>query len=258
MKSRIIIAGLLLIFYSQMRAAHAEFLPQNKMSDPTTSVVLFEDPYTGFLLRSDNRTLGTVAISIPLYSFGNELIYAYTGIEATLRNQGASFNSETLDLRVGAKWVHPFTENFFVALGIGHTSGHVVDDVIEKGLVPYNVGIDGFPIRLVYSTPEHFRFGLHGVVPIDSDPPTRFFIGGWFTEFYFSDLTATSGWMIGNDLYLPENPAISVSTVTELVYRYRQARVMAGFHTGADVRLKHQLFLKSQVNFGFVGFRYEI
>lgn len=258
MKKIVTLTILSLFFSKQIISAHAEFLPQGKASDPTNSVILFEDPYTGFLLRSDNRTLGTVAISLPLYSFEHDLIYAYTGVEATLRNQGASFNSETLDLRVGAKWVHPFSEHIYGSLGLGHTSGHVVDDVIEKGLVPFNVGIDGFPLRLVYSTLEHFRFGLHGVVPIGSDPPTRLFTLGWLTEFYFTDLNSISGWMIGNDIYLPENPNIVLSTVTELVYRYRQARLMVGFHTGADVRLKHQLFLKSQVNFGFAGFRFEI
>ncbi|MBC7396817.1 MAG: hypothetical protein H7333_05180 [Bdellovibrionales bacterium] len=238
--------------------ARAELLPEGKLPDPTLSAVLFEDAYTGFLLRSDNRTLGTVAMSLPLYRFEQDTIYAFTGIEATLRNEGATFNSESLDLRVGAKWVHPLSSHLLSSLGISHTSGHVVDDVIEKSLEPYNVGIDGIPFRLVYDSEEQWRVGLHGVVPLSSEPSTRAVIGGSFVEYYFTSSKAVEGWLLALDVYFPENALITVSTISELIYRYRQANLMVGFHSGADPRLKHQLYLKSQANFAFTGFRFEI
>ncbi len=235
------------------------FLPENAYRDPTISTVLFEDPYTGFEVRTQGRTVGTVAVSMPAAAWGeHDQLFLQTGVESTLRIEGETFYSETLDLRVGANWVHLLAPDLWLSAGISHTSGHVMDDVNEKILIPYNVGIDGIPLRLSYQACPHLRVGMHELMSIGSDPGTRKFIGGIFFEYFPWSTLNQDGLYFQSDLYLPENPYIPVSTTEQIGYRYHRAHAVAGFHSGADLRLKHQLYLNTRTNFWYTGFKLEI
>ena len=248
-----------LIFFPHRSYADQELVlfPERSLKDPTLTTVLFEDPSLSFLFRTEGRTVGTIGASLPLLKVGDDAVFAQAGVECSLRVQGAAFFSESLDLRVGLNWVHPFTKNWFISLGLSHTSGHVVDDSFEKQLEPLNVGIDGIPFRIVYDSQNLFRAGIHTLASLGSDPATRILMGGVFAEVYpFSGKTG-HGLYVASDLYLPERSVLSLSTIEEVGYAYHGARVVFGFHSGADLRLKYQLFLKSTQNFWFSGLKFD-
>ncbi len=253
------VIALIFGFFIQSSSYGLVLLPETAPNDPTTSTVIFDDPYTGMVLRTENRTVGTVAVSFPILTLDPQNhLYAQTGVESTLRLEGISFSPETLDLRVGLNWVHIFDEHFSLSLGISHESGHVMDNVIETELIPYNIGVDGFPIRLIYKPFANVEIGLHELVVIDAIPRSRELIGGLFFEYYPWTLPNHNGFYIQSDLYFPENPSIGLTTTEQIGYRYDTAHFVAGYHSGADLRLKHQLVLNSTSYFWYTGIRFEI
>ena len=246
--------------------ADIQVFPINAYHDPSITTLIFEDPYTGFLFKNSNRTIGNVAISIPLLSWGdgNDQLFLNTGVECSLRTEGMTFYSETLDLRVGMNWVHPFNSHWLTSVGLEHMSGHLVDDALEKQLEPLNMGIDSVPLRLVYHHENGIRAGLHLAVETGrSDPVSRYVFGGIFAEYHFytdtsSAKTPTDGPYIGTNIYYAENLNIGLSTTSEIGYEYHRMHFLLGYHSGADTRLKQEMFLNSTAYFWYSGLRYEI
>jgi len=241
--------------------AEPQILPENAYRDPTISTTIFEDPYTGFLFRDDNRVVGNIATNIPLLSFneGKDQIFLQASVESSLRDAGVTLYAETLDMRIGMNWTHPLADHWWVTAGLQHMSGHVMDDVIEKSLIPLNMGIDEIPFRLVYRDKNGIKSGLH--LSLDtgrSDPASRFVAGGVFGEYHFSHDEAGDGFYVGTNLYFAENLNIGLSTTTEAGYVYHRMHCLLGYHSGADPRLKQEMFLGTTAYFWFAGFRYEI
>ena len=238
--------------------ADLKFLPEKFYSNPTISTTQFHDPYLGFFARGNKRTIGNIGVSVPFFAWDEDQIFVESGVEVTLRNAGATFFSESLDLRVGFIWTHPISKKLWLALGMQHTSGHVMDDVLEKNLTPLNVGIDGIPFRLVYNPSSQLRMGLHGVGSVGSDPVSRTIAGGSFFEYRFFEPSERIGFFVASDIYLPENLFISVSTNEQIGYSYHKGNLILGYHSGADTRLKHQLYLGSRADFWYAGVSFEI
>lgn len=247
-----------LLFYSSLSFADLNFFPERAYRDPTISTVIFADPFTGFLFRTDDRMLGNITVNIPLAAWAKDELFIQTGVLSTLRFSGPTFYAETLDLRVGLKWVHPFGDRLFFSVGVGHISGHTMDDVIETSLAPLNVGIDGFPLRLVFKADSNLRLGIHGMVNLGSEPFTRRNSGGIFVEYRPWSEYGKDGFFLATNLYYAENVNMGMSTHEQIGYTFHRANFLFGYHSGADLRLKHELYLNTKANFWYTGLNFEL
>lgn len=138
----------------QAEAIGVTILPESHHQQYST-FGLFIDGQSTLIYRTISRAWAGLGIGVPLLGFGpSELqpqLILTGNVNTALRlESGGEFNSETADSRQGLTFEYPLHPDLRFSIGLVHASGHASDNVLELDLIPYDLGQDSMPMRVVY------------------------------------------------------------------------------------------------------------
>ncbi|MBC7385528.1 MAG: hypothetical protein H7301_05095 [Cryobacterium sp.] len=256
------------------RGADTTFLPESHHQRYQT-YGLFIDNQTTLIYRNAGRAWGALGATFALLGRGQ-------GVEASQLVVSASVNTafrledglspETADARVEITWDTRLSPEWLLSFGFSHASGHVNDSALPQDLdlLPLNLGVDAFPIRVIYDGSEFFRPGFTLKPLFESEPKSKFFQGNQFLEWYpwgraKSYSVPTPYFAFGLEEYGHNSLEVSLHSQVGVYFgnhrdpkRFNSLRCTAGFYSGPDPRLKYYYYKDTHVTFGYLGIMLDI
>ncbi len=249
-----------------------EFLPESGHQRFQTFGLFIEDQTT-LIQQSGSRAWGALGTSIALFGLGSDTSssqFVLTASVNTAFRLSQSLDPETADARVSLKWETALSSDWLLSFGFSHASGHVNDDVIDKDLEALNVGIETFPLRIIYTGSEHFRPGLTFQPLFGSEPKTKGVQANQFLEIYpwgtSSEFRRGTPYLaLGVEEYGHNKIDLSGHAQIGAYFgnhvqnkRFNSLRIVLGGYSGQDPRLKYYYYKDTRAKFAYAGLMFDI
>jgi hypothetical protein len=237
--------------------------------------LLTEEGQSAFYYQGGNRYWGAVGSHITLFEeaalWGRPQLVLDAGVQASLRKEYIEFLSDTLDVRVAISGLFTITPTTRMLISIGHLSGHVLEDVPDKDLIPTNVGDDAIRVRVIHDYKDHLRFGGTLKYIFSTVGEIKKFNADQFIEWLpvgekneANNSTGSPFTAIG----LEENGIDKYILTTHLQaglywgnhFNEKHSdvfRLSLGWYKGLDPRQKYAHYKKNQSSFNYIGLAYE-
>lgn len=249
------------------------FHPEKKGHLFQTFGLFTEEGQTAMYHQDASRYWGEIGSRITLFDvdsiWGKPQFVIDAGIQASMRNQGKEFNTDTIDVRIGVSGLFTIDTKTRLMVSVSHLSGHALEDIPDKDLVPLNVGDESIKFRLIRDYEKKFRFGgslkyvfgHEGVIKkLNADQFLEWlplsernsihastpYVALGFEENGFDKYALTSHVQTG--LYWGSHMS---ETHDEIL------RVSLGAYSGMDPRQKYSHYKHTKKTFGYLGLAYE-
>lgn len=247
--------------------------PDKKGHLSQTFGLFTEEGQTALYNQGGEKYWGEIGSKITLFDvdsfWGQPQFLLNAGVQASMRKQGKEFLSDTLDVRVGLSALFTVDSKTRFMVTVSHLSGHALEDIPDKDLVPLNVGDETLQFRIIHDYEKTFRFGgtlkyvfgTEGVIK-------RFNADQFFEWFPLSERNSEHSSTPYVALGLEENgfdKYILTSHVQTGLYWGNHLdpkhdeiiRLSLGAYSGMDPRQKYSHFKHSKAHFGYLGLAYE-
>lgn len=235
---------------------------------------LFAEEAMSLVVKDQNRAFlglgGSFAIvQAPEWWGAPQLVIGVNVLSSfgTKASHAFEYGAESMDVRALLA-VECFPPSLFnISLGLLHVSGHVLEGVAERDLLPPDLGEDGARMRITRDLDEKIRIGGTVRLFFKRAPEGRAINGDLFAEFF--------PWGADTREHRAEGAPFFAVGVEESGYRqmmvtaYLQAgvlfgnhfhsspatalRLVAGYYHGADPRLKYFAFRDLRADFIYFG-----
>ncbi len=266
---------ILMFFFQSLPSRSAVLLLPETTHQRFLTYGLFVDNQSSLLFRDSGKAFGSLAGSIALVSFeglkGKPQIVLTGSVHSAFRLADGAFNSETADSRMSLLWDTELSSDWLLSLGFSHASGHVSDDVLDLDLLPLDVGIETFPIRIVYQGSSFFRFGItFQPTYAASAPPSKMFQANEFFEWFpygdsgdyhrFTPYLALGFEQFGhNEIDLSAHAQLGAYLGNHRDAKYfTSLRAVLGAYTGPDPRLKYYYYKDKTARFIYFGLMFDL
>jgi hypothetical protein len=255
------------------------FLPESR-HDQNLTYANFTEEQTGALKLSGRGMWITIGGSVTLaemedWKWKPQLVV--TGLAKSWMDFGQGQTTllpQSIDAHFGGSVDLELNKNEHVSVGIYHLSGHATDETVDKTLAKGNVGNEYVFIRYMRdfenSKGDPFiRAGATFKPVLGSDPTTNRFAADQFIEyypfggsrnphkgtFYTAFSVEESGMVVIQGSYNAQlGYAFGDHFASEgEVHKTQCARLIAGYYTGQDPRLKYYELRQGRANFYYAG-----
>ncbi|MGZ3787379.1 MAG: hypothetical protein ACXVLQ_02585 [Bacteriovorax sp.] len=249
------------------------FHPEKKGHLFQTLGLFTEEGQTALYNRGGSKYWGEIGSKITLFDldsiWGRPQFVLNAGVQASMRKQGKEFLSDTLDVRVGVAGLFTINSNSRLMVAVSHLSGHVLEDVPDKDLIPINVGDETLQCRYVRDYEKTFRFGGTLKYVFGTEGEIRRVNADQFLEWLplteRSSLHASTPYIAlgleenGFDKYvLTTHAQTGLYWGNHLDPQHDEIiRVSLGGYSGLDPRQKYSHFKRTKAHFGYLGLAYE-
>jgi hypothetical protein len=238
---------------------------------------LFIDNQTTMVYYGASRAYGGIGGSFAL--FGNPDTLAHPQIvviasvnAAMIFAESGRIYSDEIDVRAGGAFEFALDPAIRLSIGAIHHSGHVADGAVDVELLGTNLGANYFFIRGLYDLGPYARVGLTFQPVLHAGPSLNTFAANEFAEFFplggMDDRKIPSPYIAigleqgGTDAFGAVN-ILNLQIGAYLGNHFSNdhvptARVVLGYYTGADPRLKYFQFRDSRLSFGYAGMMFDI
>jgi hypothetical protein len=152
------------------------------------------------------------------------------------------------------------SDSFKFAVGLLHLSGHTVDGILDTDLIAPNLGDNMITIRGIYDQ-RFFRLGGTLKLQIETDPAAKFFAADQFLEIFPIGMADTTPYLaFGLEEDGVHSIGASFHSQLGLLWgnhtQYEKTsslRIVMGFYTGKDLRLKYAQFKGASMTFFYGG-----
>ncbi len=271
-----LIAALPFLILGPVRSSAAMKLLPESHHQRYQTYGLFIDNQTTLIYRDGGKAWGALASTVALFGreeSGETSQFVLSASVNTAFRLADALSPETADARVDLTWDTSLGEEWLLSAGYSHSSGHVNDDVLpeDRGLMTLNVGIDSIPIRLIYDGNEFYRPGvtLKPLISV-SEPHSKGFQANaffeWFPWGHSKRLDhATPYLALGLEEYGRDSVQTGFHAQAGAYFgNHREAnrasamRLMVGFYSGQDPRLKYFYYKGSRTTFGYAGMMFDL
>ncbi len=235
------------------------------------------DFQSAFTWYGNARSHGTLGGSIPLVGDPDtpahpQVVIVATATAAMWVTDSDRIYSDEIDARAGFLYEFALAPAYRVSLGLIHHSGHTADGVRDASLMIENLGDNFFTARGVYDWGPYARVGATFMVYLTSGPSMKTFAFDQFIEWFpwgGQDDTRTPSPYVALGLHQHGTTAFGYSNTfhaqigayigNHFSNDFKQTlRLVAGFYTGADPRLKYYQFRNETPTFGYLGLMADI
>ena len=242
---------------------------ENKSHLFQTFGLFTEEGQTAFYNRGGSNYWGEIGSKITLFDLGILQFTLNAGVQASMRKEGNEFLSDTLDVRVGVSSLFTVNSDTRFMLTVAHLSGHVLEDVPDKDLIPNNVGDDTLQFRMIHDYKKTFRFGWTLKYVFGTAGVIKKINADQFLEYMpFSERNSTHSATPYMALGLEENGfdkyILTTHVQTGLYWgshfnpkHDEIIRLSLGGYSGLDPRQKYSHAKGTKVRFGYFGLAYE-
>jgi hypothetical protein len=272
MKKKLI--SLFIVFTFSLQSFGAiVFHPEKKGHLFQTFGLFTEEGQTAIYNRGGSNYWGEIGSKITLFDvdsiWGRPQFILNAGVQASMRKKGKEFLSDTLDVRVGVAGLFTINPSTRLIVAISHLSGHVLEDVPDKDLIPINVGDEILGFRIIHDYETMFRFGGTLKYVLGTEGEIRRINADQFLEWFplaerNSSHTSTPYVAIGLEENGFDKYVLTSHVQTGLYWGNHLneshdeiIRVSLGGYSGLDPRQKYSHFQRTKANFGYLGLAYE-
>lgn len=249
------------------------FHPEKKGHLYQTFGLFTEEGQTAFYNRGGSNYWGEIGSRITLFDvdsiWGRPQFVLNVGVQASLRNKGKEFLSDTLDVRVGVAGLFTINPTTRLMVAISHLSGHALEDIPDKDLVPLNVGDESLQFRIIHDYEKMARVGGTLKYIFGTEGDIRRINLDQFLEWYplmerSSEHVSTPYMALGfeengfNKYVLTSHIQTGVYWGNHLDPKHDEImRLSLGAYSGLDPRQKYSHYKRTKAHFGYLGFAYE-
>lgn len=272
MKNKIVFLVVLIVSSSQSFGSII-FRPEKKGHLFQTFSLFTEEGQTAMYHQDASRYWGEIGSKITLFDvdsfWGKPQFVVNAGIQASMRNQGKEFNTDTIDVRIGIAGLFTIDSSTRLMVSISHLSGHALEDIPDKDLVPQNVGDEIIQFRLIRDFEKKIRLGgslkyILGTENVIKRINADQFIE-WFPVSERNSNHASSPYVAlgfeenGFDKYvLTSHVQTGLYWGSHLGVDHDEIfRVSLGAYSGMDPRQKYSHYKHTKKTFGYLGLAYE-
>ncbi len=275
LQKKFVFATILCVLTCSGSRADLIFLPESTHQQFET-YGLWIDQQSTLVYKSGGRAWGAIGGAISLFGEKNwkwtpELVLNGSANAAFRINQNiSSLLTETDDARVGLSLDFHFEDDFRARLGWTHQSGHISDNLEDLDLFGENLGNEILSFRLVKDLEYKLRFGGSLRAVVSSDPGMKVFGSEQFFEWFLWGATQNTHRFypylaLGLEEYGRQQIDLSwhiqigaVAGNHFLAQKHSSLRVVMGFYSGNDPRLKYFQFKNAKTHFGYFGFMFDL
>lgn len=271
---KIKLISLFVVFtFSTQSFASIVFQPEKKSHLYQTFGLFSEEGQTSIYNRGGSKYWGEICSKITLFDvdsiWGRPQFIFNAGVQASLHNQGKEFLSETMDVRVGIAGLFTINHSTRLMVAVSHLSGHVLEDVPDKDLIPLNVGDETLQFRIIHDYERSFRFGGTLKYVLGTEGEIRRINADQFFEWFpfterNSTQTSTPYVAVGVEENGFDKYVLTSHVQTGLFWGNHLdenhdeiIRVSLGGYSGLDPRQKYSHFKRTKAHFGYFGLAYE-
>ncbi|MGK5083195.1 hypothetical protein WDW37_07795 [Bdellovibrionota bacterium FG-1] len=248
-----------------------QLLPKNSHQLYQT-YALFIDEQTSLLWYGAQRSWGAVAGNFAIYgnpdSPAHPELVAIASVNASMifSDSGRIYTDE-FDVHAGGVFEFALDPAYRLSLGAIHYSGHLAEGGVDRDLLDPNLGDNLLFARFLYDLGFYVRAGVTFLPVIHAGPSMNFFGGEEFFELFpfggaddrqkpspyiaFSFKQAGSEeFGMANIFHAQIGAYLGNHFTTDHV---QTARLVAGFYTGVDPRLKYFVYKNKTDTFGYLG-----
>lgn len=255
--------------------ADPQWLPASRHQQFQT-FALFADENTGFLIRESGKGWGALGgavalVEMPDWKMAPQLVL-FGSVNTGFRDKTSiiDFATETMDARFGLSVEGSVNPHLRFSAGLVHYSGHAVDGILDASLIPPNLGMDQFFLRVIFDYADHWRVGASFKPVLGSDPGTGFFAADQFIECFPFGVAANAIRLTPFIAVALDEGAVNYAGATfhvqlgvyagghTQVERMSTVRFVIGWYTGSDPRLKYAAFMNSKATFVYGGVLFNI
>ncbi len=247
-----------------------ERLPESRHHQFLTHA-LFTEEQTTFVIRDSSRVWAALAGSLALIENTDTplkpQLVAFVSMNLSFRYKSSvlEYNVETFDGRFGLAVEMNLSDSARLSIGVLHLSGHAADSILDADLITPNVGQDALFARLIYDLNSQFRFGTTLRPLIGSDPVSNAFAADQFVEWYpfaysGDQRTPRPYLALGLEEYGRHTVKLSFHAQLGVAFadhflpkKVSNLRVVFGYYTGQDLRLKYAQFKENDSRFIYIG-----
>lgn len=250
-------------------SAHGAFLPQSRHQQYLPYVFFAEEQFA-VISKLPGNIWTEVGSNFALYEFENSLwrsqVIVSGSVNFSLRHQKSTFDyrTETFDARFGLFLDMAVRDNVSVSIGVLHLSGHTADGLLDLELVSPNVGDNLLFLRGIYRG-SFYRLGGTFKPFFDSDPKTKFFAADQFVEVFpwgISKDAAHPNFYLGLGVEEMGIESVDFTFHSQMGILFGDStadcrktvlRLIAGYYSGIDPRLKYAQLKNSKQSFFYFG-----
>jgi hypothetical protein len=234
----------------------------------------FLEPQNDLLWRTPTRGWGEVGGVFPLFEATDWrwtpqlLIHGTANAAYVIDTSKLMLMTQTVDARAGLFIDLSLADDTRLEIGWTHESGHVSDDIPDSTLIGPNLGNEIISFRLLHDIEDHFRLGGTLKPVAGATPKLKVFGADQFAEWFpwgqsdphtHSFYVAMSLQETGVDHIVPGFQA-QVGLLWGTHFRrphHMSLRLVAGYYTGLDPRLKFAQYLLATMQFGYAGVMFD-
>jgi len=254
---------------------HLEFMPESRHSQYRTYSLLF-DEQSLLIYRDGGHALGVLGGYITVLEAPNlpgrpELtVHGTASSYFTIGLSQGRLLTETIDARIGLAVDFEIDSLNRVSLIWTHQSGHTSDDLQDLSLFGSNLGNEIISFRYIHDIQDTARLGMSFRPDVSADPTMLAFGAEEFVEWFpwhpaknphsMAPFVGFSMEEYGhNSIGLTGNAMIGLASGNHLSdTKHPAIRVVLGYYSGYDTRLKYYEFLNSYMRFVYSGVQIDI
>lgn len=265
-------AWILLLFLTAVaHGADLSWLPGSRHHQFLTHG-LFLDQQTTLVIRDSTHAWGSLGgafavVEVTDWASHPQLLFHAT-IDTSFVVVGGPLDlrAETFDVRLGAVVDIAYRPDLRFSIGYTHVSGHAADGISNLALFPPDLGREVLELRVVHDHEKSFRVGGTLSPVLSASPPVKFLAANQFAEWFpfgAKDSTTIPTFYLAGSLEEYGSQQIDLSWNIQLGIYYGShmipdtapmVRIVLGWYSGDDLRLKYEQFLGTRVSFPYFGF----
>ena len=249
------------------------FMPEKESQLFQTYGLFTEEGQTAIFNQGGSHFWVELAARVTILQFEHLIfkpqLIINAGVMDSLRYEKKEFQSDTQDLRVGLGLLMTVDSQTRFMLTLSHLSGHVLEDVPNKSLIPVDVGDESLGARLIHDWDKYFRLGVDlkyifgtegGVERVNSDQFVEWMpLGekGWKSKYtpYLAVGLEENGYA---SYYLSSHAQVGLYWGNHFEEKHSEVvRLVLGYYSGLDPRQKYAHFEHSKAQFLYGGLAYE-
>lgn len=246
--------------------------PAKKRSQLFETFGLFtESGQSGIFYQGKDKLWADLSARITFYEaetiWGKPQFVFNADLDASLRFKSKEFYSDTQDVTTGVAGLFSIDPDTRLMIYFSHLSGHTLEDVQDRDLIPLDVGDDSIKFRLLKDLESKFRLGGSFIYTFNSIAGVKKITFDQFFEWlpqgenlhsktpfialgleekgldkYILTSHVQAGYYLGNHINVVHDDVVKFSI---------------GWYNGLDPRQKYAQYKKNQTHFGYAGLTYE-
>lgn len=249
------------------------FRPEKKEHLFQTFGLFNEEGETAIYNQGGEKFWGKIGSRITLFDvdsiFLKPQFILNAGVQASMRRHGKQFLTDTIDVRVGMSALFSINTTTRFMFALSHLSGHAMEDIPDKDLIPLNVGDESIQFRILHDYGKNFRFGGSLKYVFGTEGSIKRFNADQFLEWlplgernssHLSTPFMAMGFEEnGFDKYiLTSHFQTGLYWGSHLDPKHDEIiRLSLGVYSGLDPRQKYAHYKRTKSSFGYFGLSYE-